>query len=448
MASAEVVICGAGIAGIATAYELAVRRGVRGVVLVDERPPLSLTSDKSTEAYRNWWPGPDDAMVRLMNRSIDRLEDLARQSGNLFRLNRRGYLYATADPARVAVFKQAAERAAEQGAGPLRCDDYVPSEAEGFERAPDGADLLTDPDLIQRHFPYLSRRTVAAIHARRCGWFSSTEFGTYLLDEARAHGATLISAEVTGVEQAGGRVAGVRLGDGERLRTGTFVNAAGPLLDDVARLMGLSLPIFSERHAKLAFHDDLGIVPRGAPLLIWADPQQLPWAPDERELLAEDESTRALVAEMPAGVHTRPEGGGGSDVLLMLWAYDAHPVTFAWPPDFDPSFPEVVLRGLTTMIPGLAAYLGQSRRPMLDGGYYTKTRENRPLIGPLPVEGAYVVGAYSGYGLMAAAGGAELLADYLTGAPLPSYAGAYAPARYDDPDYQTRLEAGDDGGQL
>jgi glycine/D-amino acid oxidase-like deaminating enzyme len=47
--TAEVVICGAGIAGIAAAYHLAVRRGVRGVVLVDERPPLSLTSDKSTE---------------------------------------------------------------------------------------------------------------------------------------------------------------------------------------------------------------------------------------------------------------------------------------------------------------------------------------------------------------------------------------------------------------
>ena len=59
-ASAEVVICGAGIAGIAAAYHLAVRRGVRGVLIVDERPPLSMTSDKSAECYRNWWPGPGD----------------------------------------------------------------------------------------------------------------------------------------------------------------------------------------------------------------------------------------------------------------------------------------------------------------------------------------------------------------------------------------------------
>ena len=55
---AEVVICGAGIAGVAAAYHLAVRRGVKQVLLVDEREPLTLTSDKGTQAYRNWWPGP------------------------------------------------------------------------------------------------------------------------------------------------------------------------------------------------------------------------------------------------------------------------------------------------------------------------------------------------------------------------------------------------------
>src|SRR6186997_2591719 len=118
--SAAVVICGAGIAGVATAYHLAVRRGVRGVVLVDERPPLTLTSDKSAECYRNWWPGPGDAMVAVMNRSIDLLEELARESGNVFRMNRRGYLFATADPARAARFVESAREAEVLGSGPAR----------------------------------------------------------------------------------------------------------------------------------------------------------------------------------------------------------------------------------------------------------------------------------------------------------------------------------------
>jgi len=77
----DIVICGAGIAGIATAYTLA-RRGIQNILLIDERPPLSLTSDKSTECYRDFRPGPGDAMVQLMGRSIDILEELAWASGN------------------------------------------------------------------------------------------------------------------------------------------------------------------------------------------------------------------------------------------------------------------------------------------------------------------------------------------------------------------------------
>ena len=41
-ASANVVICGAGIMGVATAYHLA-RKGVKNIVLLDKEPALSLT---------------------------------------------------------------------------------------------------------------------------------------------------------------------------------------------------------------------------------------------------------------------------------------------------------------------------------------------------------------------------------------------------------------------
>ena len=120
MMTADIVICGAGIAGISAAYHLSLRRPSLRILLVDQGAPLCLTSDKSTEAYRNWWPGPDDAMVRLMNRSIDLLEELARSCGNAFRMNRRGYLYVTADPSRAEHLLAAAEQAAGYGAGPIR----------------------------------------------------------------------------------------------------------------------------------------------------------------------------------------------------------------------------------------------------------------------------------------------------------------------------------------
>jgi len=84
----------------------------------------------------------------------------------------------------------------------------------------------------------------------------------------------------------------------------------------------------------------------------------------------------------------------------------------------------------------------------VDGGYYTKTGENRVLASPLPVEGAYVLGALSGYGLMASNGAAELLADYIVGRPLPRYAPAFRLDRYDDPAYRALLARWGDSGQL
>jgi glycine/D-amino acid oxidase-like deaminating enzyme len=454
--TAEVVICGAGIAGIAAAYHLSVRHGVKDVVLVDERAPLTLTSDKSTECYRNWWPGPGDAMVALMNRSIDLLEELARESNNVFNLNRRGYVYATADPDRVARFKQAAEEAAALGAGPARyhttsSSDYVPAEAHGFDSSLTGADVILDRALIRRHFPYLSEETVAVVHARRCGWFSAQQLGMSMLERARRHGARLVPGRLEGVDTSGGRVRAVRV-NGESgsiaISTPHFVNAAGPFLNEVAKMIGVELPIYSERHVKLAFNDHLDTVPRDAPMLIWTDPVALPWSDEERAELAMSEEDRYLIEEFPSGVHGRPEGGAGSHILLVLWTYDMDPVEPVFPIPFDPNYPEIALRGMTRMIPGLSAYFGRIPRFFADGGYYTKTRENRFLSGPLPIEGAYVIGALSGYGLMAACGAGELLANAITGAEQPHYAPAFSLERYEDPEYQKLLENWGASGQL
>jgi sarcosine oxidase, subunit beta len=453
--TAEVVICGAGIAGVAAAYHLAVRRGLTDVVLVDERPPLSVTSDKSAECYRNWWPGPGDAMVAAMNRSIDLLEELARESGNVFRMNRRGYLFATAAPERVPQFVRAAEEAAALGAGPVRRhdhpgSDYQPAPAEGFEEQPTGCDLITDRSLIRRHFGWLADDTVALLHARRCGWFSGQQLGMYMLERARDKGVRVLGGRVEAVETAGGRVTAVRVratGGSQSIATSRFVVAAGPLLRSVGRLLGVELPVFCERHGKLAFNDVLGTMPRDAPLTIWTDPVHLPWSDEERTALADSEHRRLLEA-FPAGVHGRPEGGTDSQSVLLIWTYDVAPVEPSFPVQFDPTYAEVTIRGMSRMVPAMRAYLERLPRAFVDGGYYTKTRENRFLAGPLPVDGAYVIGALSGYGLMSSNTAADLLAAHVTGAALPAYAPAFLLSRYDDPTYRQLLETWTDSGQL
>jgi glycine/D-amino acid oxidase-like deaminating enzyme len=455
MKSADVVICGAGIAGISVAWQLAVKHGMKRVVLVDERAPMTLTSDKSTEAYRNWWPGPDDAMVRLMNRSIDLMEELSLASDNRFLMNRRGYLYATADPERIQSMRERAELASSYGAGPVRNHagdpGYRAAAADGWRDQPTGADLITDRELIRRAFPYLSPETCAILHARRCGWFSGQQLGMLQFEEARTAGVEFIAGRVEWIETSGGRVSSVQIATGDEVLTvftPRFVNAAGPMLAYVSGLLGLELPVFSELHLKVSIEDHLEAVPRDAPFTIWEDSQRLDWSDEEREFLAEEDDGKLLLGEMPAGVHMRVEGGGGSPHLLILWPYHLEAVAEVFPLRIPDHYAEICLRGMATAIPALGGYVERMPKTWIDGGYYTKTRENRPLAGPLPIEGAFVHGALSGFGLMASAATAELVAAHIMGAQLPDYAPAFHPARYDDPDYLAKIEGWEDSTQL
>jgi sarcosine oxidase, subunit beta len=452
---ADIVICGAGIAGVSAAYFLAIRDQSRRIVLCDPRPPLSLTSDKSTECYRNWWPGPDDAMVRLVSRSIDLMEQLAGSSNNRFHLNRRGYLYVTGDREVVPALLASARAISAMGAGPLRVHRpgasqalYQPLAPAGYTNQPEGADVILDEALLKQHFPELTPSAVAAVHVRRAGWFSAQQLGVLLLERARAAGVEVIPAQVEEVHVRDHQVTGIKLEGGQTIHSTAFVNATGPFLNATAALWGESLPVFHELHLKAAFRDHLGVIPRNAPLLIWNDPQTLEWTAEERAELADDPELGFLLGTLPAGAHTRPEGGQDAPTVLMLWEYQTKRLDPTWPLPLDPFYAEVALRGLARLLPGLKAYIGQLPLPVIDGGYYTKTIDNRPLIGPAGVKGAFVLGALSGFGLMAACGAGELLAQHMLGEKLPAYASAFLPDRFQDSAYLERVAGFSESGQL
>jgi glycine/D-amino acid oxidase-like deaminating enzyme len=399
--AADIVIAGAGIAGIAAAYQFAVRSRVARVVLVDPREPLSLTSSKGAEAYRNFWPGPDDAMVRFMNRSIDLLDALDGDSGQAFELNRRGYLFLTADPVEAARLR--------------RYDSP-------------GAQFVEGGHAIQARYPFVTERAVAMLHVTRAGFMNAMKLGQWLLARARAHGADLVHDEITSLVVDQGRIAAVRLASGVRIDTRAFVLAVGPLLPEWIDRLGIRVPIANELHGKISFEDEAGIVPRDAPMMIWNDAVDLPWG------------------TFSAGVHLRPRGVRS---ILGIWTYDARVGTATFPPAFDRDYAENVLGGLAAMIPGLGIYRSRGSEAIVDGGYYCKTPDNRPLIGPTAIDGAYVLGALSGFGIMASQAAADLLAAHVLERPLPDYAAAFHPARFVDAAYQSTLaRLGPASGQL
>lgn len=438
--STPVVVCGAGIAGVSTAYYLSVRLGVPGVVLVDPRPPLSLTSDKSTECYRNWWP--NRPMVELMNRSIDLLEQLSEESGDAFHLNRNGYLYVTGDADRLTLFESQGAATSQLGAGELR--KHESAGTYGSQR--NGADLLEGSALTE-HFPYLTERAVGALHARRAGWLSAQQLGSWMLSRSIEHGLILLRSTVIAVDRDGRGVTGVALEDGTRIATAAFVNATGPMLGDVGRLVGTELPVQSETHLKVAFRDPAGVFPRDTPLLIWSDPQEIDWSKEERGHLV-DAGRQDLLGVMPSACHGRSEGGRESPWVLALWEYRRDVRVPEWPIPQDPLCAETVIRGMATMIPALGVYRDRLPETSVDGGYYTKTVENRPLIGPTGPPGSFVVGAVSGFGIMVAAAAGELCALHVTGELLPDYADDFLVSRYEQPDYLEQIAELTETGQL
>lgn len=434
--SADVVIIGAGIAGLSVAYQLAVTHGIKDVVIVDPRPPLTLTSDKSTESYRNWWP--DAPMVGIMNRSIDILDQLAEVSGNAFGLSRRGYLFVTEDPASLAAMTEQAQQTSSHGGGSVRIRT-----ADASDKDPvDGVDILDEEDLA-RNFPYITPDAVGGLHIRRAGWFDAQQLGAWMLNRARDHGATLINQKAAGIEVEANTVTGVVLGDETRITTGSVVNAAGPMAGQVARLADVELPLFSELHLKVVFKDHLGTVPRDAPMIIWSDPQRIDWSEEERAGLTDHRDD--LLGELPAFAHCRPEGGGDSPYVVGLWEYNKRVLEPVWPLPMDDLYAEVVIRGLARMVPALDSYRTGLPESSVDGGYYTKTKENRPLIGPCGPNGFHVIVGLSGFGVMIAAGAASLAAEHIVGDPVAPYAGAFLLSRYEDPDYLATLESAEAG---
>lgn len=407
--SSEVVIAGAGIAGIATAWQIATRLGTTSTILVDPRPPLSLTSDRPGANYRDWWP--QASMVALAARSIALTEGLL-EAGASFAMNRRGYLYVTADPSTAEGLPSVVARHLAAGV------------------VPDNAVLLDASDLATR-FPHLAADMCGAIHARRAGSLDTVGLGRAMLAIARAKGVRVVRGEVVGGSVVDGRLAGVTVSTSSgdlQIATDRFVNAAGPFAREVAHRVGTDLPLETVLRQKVIIRDPLGIVPRDAPFTIGLD----------------------RTGDLPAGVHIKPDGSTTDDTVKLGWAWDQTPTEPTADPPCPPEFPRLVLERAATIVPGLGAYLDRPSQVIAhDGGYYARTPDGLPVIGPLAVDGVYVVGGLAGFGSMMACAAGELAAGWALGEAMPALSAAFDPRRFREPWHPNdRLPGAPPAGEL
>ena len=444
-ATFDVAIIGAGSVGIAVAYYLVRNHGIKRIALIDSLDPMSLTSAQSGENYRNWWPHP--VMTAFTDHSTTLMEQIDRESGGRLNMTRGGYALVTRrakpedlirDLYRGYGAAPASIRIREAGS-----DDYVPPARSPWNTAPDGVDVLVNRDLIRRTFPAYAHDVSTVIHIRRAGSISTQQLGQAMLEAIRANGGSLIKGKLAGIAGSAPFLLDVRTDAGtRRIRAEKLVNAAGPFLGEVAKMLGETLPVKCVYQQKIAFQDREAAVPRDMPFSIDLDAQTLTWTDEERKLLASDPATRRYVEPMNGGIHCRPDGAVDGTWIKLGWAFNEQATNPAVLEPIDPQFPDTVLRGASRLNPKLAAYIGRLPRGARHyGGYYTMTDENWPLIGKTSTNGAFVAGALSGFGSMAACATGALCAAWVAGAAVPDYAHSLALGRYADQALMAELAA-------
>ena len=398
-------------------------------------------------------------MTQFTNHSISLMQEIAAESSNVLQLKQRGYALATRRQ-KVDDLVAVLESNFQDSDGLLRthigssASAYPTPTCKDWNSTIEGVDIVCNKKLIHETFPSFSDDIENVIHIRRAGDFSSQQMGQYMLQQIKRLGCTRLRGQVKSVEKNQAYRLEVETKEGIVIvNADVLVNAAGPYIAEIAQMLGAQLPVENIFHQKLAFEDHLGVIPRNMPFSIDIDEASLSWSDEERSMLEQDPELAWLGKEIVGGIHCRPEGSG--QWLKLGWAYNRevsvpdNQKQLVEDPCFEPNFPEIVLRGASRLHPALTPYINSLPSSHVHyGGYYTMTKENWPLIGPIDHAGAYVVGALSGFGSMGACAAGELCADWVSNGLRPAYAHALSPQRYDDRELMAQLDKASDIGLL
>ena len=221
--TADVVVVGGGIRGLCIAYYLA-RAGVR-VTLV-EKGFLGAGASSANAG-----------LVNVSQKTPAHYTAFSLLSGNMYPEFVAG-LNAPVDYQRDGYLRVAETEA--------DVEDLIQS-AQTQSRVPGVKVDIMDVGHARALEPALSPRLAAASFCAQDGNVDPLKLVPAVARAARRHGARILHHRaVTGIRLAGGRVAAVVTGEGE-ITTDVIVDAAGIFVPDVARMVGVEVPILPQR---------------------------------------------------------------------------------------------------------------------------------------------------------------------------------------------------------
>jgi len=354
---AEVVIVGAGIMGLAIAYNLAKHHDQRDIVVLDQSYLCGGASGRNGGGVRAQWSSEDN--VRLMRESLRICRDFAREHRINTWFRQGGYLFLARSDERANALEKSVKLQNELGL-PTRMLD--PRQARGVvpELSTDGlvAACYNPDDAVVFPWPFV--------------WGYA--------EGARARGVVVEPfTRVTGIETTGGRVSTVVTDKGS-IRTSRVVNAAGALSPEVGRLVGIELPNRPHRHE----------ICSSEPLKPWLKPL----VADLSDGLYFSQSTRG---EIVGGVSNAkvPHGADQGSSYRFLALYS---------------------RSLLRACP----ILGSVKILRQWAGLYDITPDSNPIVGKVDaLEGFFLACGFMGHGFMMAPVMGKLMAEVVAGGPVP-----------------------------
>lgn len=390
--TADVLVIGAGVAGLSTALQLA-SRGQRVIVL--ERDGIGNGSTGRAAGLLGQLRGTAEH-TRMLIDAVRIVKELERRAG-LEIFVQTGSLRIAATAARAQEIR----------------DLVAMGRSIGFE-----IDHLSIAE-VARRLPYM--RTDDLLDACFCptdGHLQPAELVSAYLKVGRSLGVRYLTrCPVERILTAGGRATGVRTPQGE-FHAPAVVNAAGPWSYLVAGLADATLPTAALGHYYLTTRPD-------------------PNLPIDR--------LSPAVRDRHLRIYSRPENGG-----LIVGIYEAEPVEFDMeklPPDFDMSAMKAARDSLNVALLLDAARQRfpwiTERTPMtITTGIMTFTPDGKSLCGKLPgLDGLYHCSCCSGHGIMQSPIIGRIMADLiLDGRTSYDIEFIRADRFFDLPGYQTRPE--------
>lgn len=222
--TAEAVVVGGGITGVATAYNLA-KLGMKDVVVLEKDTVCSGSTGRCGAGIRAQWGTEMNCRFGLA--CVEKFEQLSDELGMDVGLNQSGYLMVAYQDHE---YEQLQKNVALQNS--LGYMTKIVSREEAKEICPGVAvddaigftfnnrDGHADPFLTTFAFQEAAKRLGVTFHKH---------------------------TEVTGVKVHGGKVAGVVTTRGD-IDAPIVINAAGPYSQFVAKMAGVDIPNYSERH--------------------------------------------------------------------------------------------------------------------------------------------------------------------------------------------------------